>query len=85
GGDTHPEAHPKNIELGEWWAAMVEIPCIVLGGSDIASVAEAAATGAEFVALGSAVFASPDPAKAVAQANAILDQSAPVPEIADAG
>ena len=85
GGDTHPDAHPKNIELGEWWAAMVEIPCIVLGGSDIASVAEAAATGAEFVALGSAVFASPDPAKAVAQANALLDQSAPVPEIADAG
>lgn len=85
GGDTHPQANPKNIGLGEWWAAMVEIPCIVLGGSDIGSVAEVAATGAEFVALGAAVFSSADPAGAVAQANAVLDEASPAPEALDAG
>lgn len=77
GGDTHREANPKNLALGEWWAAMVEIPCVVLGGSDVASVTEVATTGAEFVALGAAVFAAPDPAAAVAEANSLLDAHAP--------
>ena len=85
GGDTHPEANPKNVELGEWWAAMVEIPCIVLGGSDVGSVTDVAATGAEFVALCAAVFAAPDPAGAVAHANAVLDGTAPALEALDAG
>eukprot|EP00913_Durusdinium_trenchii_P008104 g7601.t1 len=50
-GDIKPEAHPKNLALAEWWASMIEIPCIVMGGSDIGSVVPAAETGAEFVAL----------------------------------
>ncbi len=73
GGDTRPEPNPKNIALAAWWAPLVEVPCIVLGGSDIASVREAAATGAEFVALSAAVFAAEDPASAVARVNAVLD------------
>lgn len=77
GSDTRPEPHPKNIELGEWWASMVEVPCIVLGGTDVTSVDEIAATGAEFVALSAAVFSNDDPKSAVARANAILDEKAP--------
>lgn len=78
GHDTRPEPHPRDIELGEWWASIVEIPCIVQAGSALASVEAAAATGAEFVALSSAVFAEgADPAAAVAEANAILDRTAP--------
>ena len=57
GYDNKPEPHPRNLALGRWWAEMIEIPCIVLGGSDVASVEAVAATGAEFVALSSAVFA----------------------------
>nr|WP_272212071.1 thiamine phosphate synthase [Marinicella sp. W31]MDC2877968.1 thiamine phosphate synthase [Marinicella sp. W31] len=57
-GDTHPHAHPKNLELGEWWASMVEIPSIVMSGSEPASVIEAALTWAEFVAVGKAVFSA---------------------------
>jgi thiamine-phosphate pyrophosphorylase len=77
GGDTHPQANPKNLDLGQWWAELVEIPCIVLGGSGVESVTAAAETGAEFVALSAAVFAGADPAGAVRHANALLDASAP--------
>ncbi|KKX30882.1 thiamine phosphate synthase [Rhizobium sp. LC145] len=77
-GDIKPEAHPKNLALGEWWASMVEIPCVVMGGSDIASALAVAETGAEFVALRSAVFAHPaGAAVAVAEINAMLDEKAP--------
>jgi thiamine-phosphate pyrophosphorylase len=78
GGDIKPEAHPKNLALAEWWASMVDIPCIVLGGMDPQSALAAAETGAEFVALDKAVFA--DPAQAphvVAAVNALLDEKAP--------
>ena len=78
GGDIKPEAHPKNLALAEWWASMVEIPCIVLGGMDPQSALAVAETGAEFVALDKAVFA--DPAQAphvVAAVNALLDEKAP--------
>lgn len=78
GGDIKPEAHPRNLELGEWWSAMVAIPCIVMGGTDIASVLAVAETGSEFVALQSAVFAEPARAASiVAEINALLDEKAP--------
>lgn len=81
GGDTRPEANPKNVDLGEWWAAMVEIPCIVLGGTDIDGIGDVAGTRAEFVALCAAVFDAPEPAAAVARANAVLDERAPALEM----
>lgn len=78
GGDIKPEAHPKNLALAEWWASMVEIPCIVLGGTDPQSALAVAETGAEFVALDKAVFADPAQAPhAVAAVNALLDEKAP--------
>ena len=78
GGDIKPEAHPKNLALAEWWASMVEIPCIVLGGTDPQSALAVAETGAEFVALDKAVFADPEQAPhVVAAVNALLDEKAP--------
>ncbi len=77
-GDIKPEAHPKNLALGEWWASMVEIPAIVMGGTDPASALAVAETGAEFVALRLAVFADAAQAAAiVSQVNALLDEKAP--------
>lgn len=79
GGDIRDDAHPKNLAIAEWWAGMVEIPCIVMGGKLLESVVECAASGAEFAALGSAVFdAGIDPKAAVAKANELLDQYAPI-------
>lgn len=78
GFDNKTEPHSRNLSLGGWWAEMMQIPCIVLAGSDIASVVDVATTGADFVALSAAVFGEGvDPAKAVAGANALLDASAP--------
>ncbi len=77
-GDIKPEAHPKNLALGEWWASMIEIPCIIMGGTDPKSALEVALTGAEFVALRAAVFAEPASAPSiVAEVNALLDEKAP--------
>ena len=78
GYDAKPEPHPRNLSLGGWWAQMIEIPCVVMAGSDLSSVATVAATGAEFVALSSAVFGDGlDARAAVAGANALLDERAP--------
>jgi thiamine-phosphate pyrophosphorylase len=77
-GDIKPEPHRKNVELGNWWASMVEIPCVVMGGLAVGSVAEIAESGAEFAALRQAVFAEPEKAAMmVAEANALLDEKAP--------
>ncbi|PKA41665.1 thiamine phosphate synthase [Rhizobium sullae] len=77
-GDIKPEAHPKNVALGEWWASMIEIPCVVMGGTDPASALVVAQSGAEFVALRLAVFGEPGQAASiVAQVNALLDEKAP--------
>lgn len=78
GYDQKPDPHPRNLSLGAWWAEMIQIPAIVLAGSDVSSVEAVAATGVEFAALSAAVFApGRDPAEAVAEANRILDETAP--------
>lgn len=77
-GDIKPEAHDKVLALAEWWAALVEIPCIAMGGHAIASALDVAATGAEFVAMRRAVFEDPrGPAAAVAEVNALFAEKAP--------
>jgi thiamine-phosphate pyrophosphorylase len=77
-GDIKPEAHSKNVALGEWWSAMIEIPCLVMGGTDPSSAVVVAESGVEFVALGKAVFADPGQAAAiVTRVNAELDEKAP--------
>lgn len=77
GYDNKPEPHHRNLGLARWWAEMVEIPCLLLGGSELASVETAAATGAEFVVLSEAVFGKGvDARAAVARANALLDAGA---------
>ncbi len=83
-GDIRPEPHPKNLALGQWWSEMVEIPCIVMGGSDIESIVDVAKSGAEFVALRAAIFApTPDSNEhstapdRVRHANQLLNDHAP--------
>lgn len=77
-GDIKPEPHSKNIALAEWWADMIEIPCLVMGGTSTAFVEEMAQTRAEFIAFGKAVFSDPaDAPRIVAEINATLDEKAP--------
>ncbi|ATU90490.1 thiamine phosphate synthase [Phyllobacterium zundukense] len=77
GADTKPDAHPRNVELADWWASLVEIPCIIQAGNTLESIPEAAMTGAEFIALGTAIFDGTDPATAIREANRLLDEHAP--------
>ncbi|MBX8813985.1 thiamine phosphate synthase [Pseudochrobactrum algeriensis] len=74
GADTKPEAHPRNLSLAEWWAAMVEIPAILQAGAKLDDLAACFATQAEFIALGTAVFSAEDPAQVIADANRQLDE-----------
>jgi thiamine-phosphate pyrophosphorylase len=76
-GDVRPNAHPKNLALGEWWSTLIEIPCVVMAGNTVESLAECAACGAEFVAAGRAIFGHESgPGEAVRLANSILDEQA---------
>lgn len=78
GADNKEEAHPRNISLAEWWAQMIEIPCIVQAGNNLENTMQTAQTGADFVAFGRAVFDAEDPQAAVAEANRLLEEHAPV-------
>lgn len=71
-----PETHHKTLALADWWVPLFEVPCVALAGATVEAVAEAASTGAEFVAVRSFVWAHPEgPAAAVAEANRILDEA----------
>jgi thiamine-phosphate pyrophosphorylase len=76
GADSAAAPLRRNLELAEWWASIVEIPCIVQGGSDLATLASAIETRAEFIALSSAVFADLGAAAAqVEAANRMIDRA----------
>jgi thiamine-phosphate pyrophosphorylase len=75
-GDTHDSPHPKALELGEWWSEVMQIPAVVMAGRSLASIAEVATAGAEFVGVGEAVWSHPDgAAAAISAAGASLLQS----------
>jgi thiamine-phosphate pyrophosphorylase len=69
-GDTGDGIFPKALDLAAWWSSVTVIPAVVSGGRMLASVAEAARSGIEFVALSSAVWNdSRGPRAAVAEAS----------------
>lgn len=72
-GDTHDAAHPKALDLAEWWSELMQIPAVMMAGRSLDSVGEAAATGAAFVALNEAVWSHADGCGAAVQAaNSII-------------
>jgi len=59
-------AEAELAELLAWWQATMTPPCVVLDGVTLGNAAELARAGADFLALGEAVWAHPDgPAAAV--------------------
>jgi thiamine-phosphate pyrophosphorylase len=71
-GDGSLPPWPAALERAAWWAEIFETPCILYAPS-LDAVPAAAATGAEFIALGDAVWRHPDgAAAAVAQARRAL-------------
>lgn len=69
---------PADTELLTWWQAVMTPPCVAMGRIALADVEGLARAGADFVALGAAVWAHTEgPAAAVAEAQAALDRAGP--------
>lgn len=77
GADGEAEPHRRNLDLAEWWASIVEIPCILQGGGDLASLPQAISTRAEFVLLSRAIFGEAEGiTERVAAVNRAFDEAA---------
>ncbi|MBV1706054.1 MAG: thiamine phosphate synthase [Hyphomicrobiales bacterium] len=50
--------HERTLELVTWWADIFNVPCVAYA-HDLAEIVEYSKAGAEFVALGAAVFEDP--------------------------
>ena len=75
-----PAMGPRSLaERVAWWAEIFETPCVAYADT-IAAVGALADAGADFVALGEAIWRSPSPSEAAREAQARLaDVSAKVP------
>ena len=68
--------HPKSLALARWWSEIFQVPCAVTGGRALASAAEAADAGIEFIALREAVWDHPGgPGEAVSRANGLIAEA----------
>jgi thiamine-phosphate pyrophosphorylase len=61
-----PEA-AADPELLGWWQSMVTLPCVAMGGLGLDSAEEMARAGADFVALGRAIWDHPQGPEAAAR------------------
>jgi thiamine-phosphate pyrophosphorylase len=77
--DGRRPAFAAVLDRVAWWAELFEVPCVGWA-MNLDEVAAVAAAGADFVAIGDAVWTCPDgPGPAVAAAAARLNISEPVP------
>ncbi len=74
------ETHAQIVERVAWWAEIFNVPCVGYA-HDLASIGDLARAGADFIALGDAVFADPRGAAAALRDAARL--IAPTPEAAE--
>lgn len=62
--ERHAQPDP---EVVAWWAEIMEIPCVALGGIDLDNAGDILAAGADFLCVGMAVWDHPEgPAAAIA-------------------
>ncbi|WP_455476270.1 thiamine phosphate synthase [Bartonella sp. B17] len=61
GADKKPHAHPRNIQLAQWWAEIMETPAVLQAGSDFATFDEVLKTACEFIAVEEVLFAHDNP------------------------
>ena len=71
--ETH---HRPELDILEWWSAMMEIPCVAIGGITPENCQPLVEAGADFLAVCGAVWNDPEgPAHAVRSFNEILENS----------
>jgi thiamine-phosphate pyrophosphorylase len=62
-----------DIEIVQWWAEIMEIPCVAIGGITVANAAPLVEAGADFLAVSSGVWDHPGgPAIAVREFNELF-------------
>jgi len=65
------------VEIVEWWAGVMEVPCVAIGGIDAMNCGPLVAAGADFLAVVGAVWQHPHgPAAGVAAMRAAIDRAA---------
>jgi len=63
---TKVSGHRADIEILQWWAEIMTVPCVAIGGITPENCGPLVAAGADFLAVVSAVWTAPDgPASAV--------------------
>lgn len=58
GGPANPQEHSEIVERVAWWTEIFNVPCVGYA-HELASIPDLVRAGAEFIALGPAVFADP--------------------------
>ena len=58
GGPDEAEPHEDIVERVAWWAEIFNVPCVAYA-HELTDVRELAEAGADFIALGDAVFEDP--------------------------
>ncbi|HEX4303266.1 MAG TPA: thiamine phosphate synthase [Rhizomicrobium sp.] len=67
-----------DIETLRWWAEMMVVPCVAIGGITVENAAPLVEVGADFLAVSSGVWTHPDgPAAAVQAFGALFAKAAP--------
>ncbi len=56
---TKPDAPTAPVEILDWWAELMEIPCVAIGGITPENCGPLVAAGADFLAVISAVWDHP--------------------------
>jgi thiamine-phosphate pyrophosphorylase len=51
-----PSSRPATLDLTEWWAEIMTVPCVGTGCANARDAARLAAAGADFIAIGPAVW-----------------------------
>jgi thiamine-phosphate pyrophosphorylase len=65
-----------DIETLRWWAEMMVVPCVAIGGITVDNAAPLVAAGADFLAVSAGVWSHPDgPAAAVTAFNALMKET----------
>jgi thiamine-phosphate pyrophosphorylase len=80
GGPCGAEPHAAIVERVAWWAEIFNVPCIGYA-HDLGAIGDLVCAGADFIAVGDAVFADPCGAPAALRDAARL--MAPTPEAAE--
>lgn len=70
--ERHVRPDPEVIA---WWADIMEVPCVALGGIDLENAEEILLAGADFLGVGEAVWGHPEgPAAAIAAFEAAVER-----------